>query len=254
MLTVEHLNAGWIQVPNGPRASCHCLVVRDGSSAVLVDTGIGLADVRRPAERIGQALIDAVGFQFNEADTAIRQLAARGIAAGDVRHLILTHLDPDHAGGLADFPAAAVHVSAEELAAVQRGDDPRYLPIQFAHGPKWQVHGPSGERWFDFEARRLDAGLAEPLWLIPLFGHTAGQCGVAIPQGERWLLHVGDAYYLRAELTDPNHPVDALAAARAADDRLRRATLDHLRQLARNHPEVDLVGYHDISELPETLR
>ncbi len=34
-----------------------------------------------------------------------------GYSINDVRHIILTHLDLDHAGGLHDFPNAAVHVS-----------------------------------------------------------------------------------------------------------------------------------------------
>jgi glyoxylase-like metal-dependent hydrolase (beta-lactamase superfamily II) len=87
--------------------------------------------------------------------------------------------------------------------------------------------------------------------LVPLFGHTLGHCGVAVRQGSRWLLHVGDAYYLRAELGADEHPVSGLAAARADDDALRRATLAELRRLARDHAgEVEMVGYHDGSEFP----
>ena len=40
---------------------------------------------------------------------------AKALAPKDI---VLTHGDPDHAGGLADFPTAAVHLSAEEHAAV----------------------------------------------------------------------------------------------------------------------------------------
>ena len=65
------------------------------------------------------------------------------------------------------------------------------------------------------------------------------------------MLHVGDAYYLRAELTADNHPVSLLAAQRSDDDLQRRATLTHLRRLLRDHAdEVDLTGYHDLTELP----
>jgi hypothetical protein len=31
------------------------------------------------------------------------------------------------------------------------------------------------------------------MWLVPLFGHTRGHCGVAIRNGSGWLFHVGDA-------------------------------------------------------------
>ena len=87
--------------------------------------------------------------------------------------------------------------------------------------------------------------------LVWLPGHTLGHCGVAVRDGEKWLLHVGDAYYLRVELTTDDHPVSQLAALRADDDTARRATLDHLRRLHRNRAgEVILFGYHDFTEFP----
>ncbi|MGL6094838.1 MAG: MBL fold metallo-hydrolase, partial [Fimbriiglobus sp.] len=87
--------------------------------------------------------------------------------------------------------------------------------------------------------------------LVPLFGHTLGHCGVAVRDGDRWLLHVGDAYYLRAELTTDDHPVTALAVARADDDAQRRSSLGVLRGLARDRAgQVELFGYHDFTEFP----
>jgi glyoxylase-like metal-dependent hydrolase (beta-lactamase superfamily II) len=45
----------------------------------------------------------------------------------DIKHCIITHLDFDHIGGLADFPDAAVHISGEEYKSYKRGN-PRFLP------------------------------------------------------------------------------------------------------------------------------
>jgi len=74
---------------------------------------------------------------------------------------------------------------------------------------------------------------------------------VAVQQGDRWVLHVGDAYYLRVELTTDDHPVSQLTRQRAEDDSLRRVSLEHLRRLARDHAgEIDLFGYHDPTEFP----
>jgi len=36
------------------------------------------------------------------------------VDASDVRHIVLTHLGFDHAGGLDDFPAATVHLLRQE--------------------------------------------------------------------------------------------------------------------------------------------
>jgi glyoxylase-like metal-dependent hydrolase (beta-lactamase superfamily II) len=248
---VHHLNCGTLHAPPNPKGSCHCLLLQDGDRLALVDTGIGLLDVQRPLERIGQALIDAAGFQFDEAETAVRRVEALGLRPGDVTDVVVTHADPDHTGGLADFPDARVHVAGEELASVERGHA-RYVPAHFAHRPKWVRHAASARQWFGLEARPVDLRVDAEVLLIPLPGHTLGHCGVAVGRGGRWLLHVGDAYYLRVELATDDHPVSELAAARADDDARRRDTLGRLRRLAREHADVvEMFGYHDFGELPE---
>jgi glyoxylase-like metal-dependent hydrolase (beta-lactamase superfamily II) len=252
MTEILHINCGTLLVPSYPTVVCHCLVLREGDEAVLVDTGIGLLDVRDPAGRLGQELIDAAGFQFNERDTAAMRLEALGIRKEQVRHIVLTHGDPDHAGGLADFPGACVHVAEEELAHIEAGHW-RYVARHFEHRPKWRPYdeADAGRDWFGLPARRVDVPVGSEVLLVPLPGHTRGHCGVAVEQGGRWFLHAGDAYYLRAELAQRDHPVGALAAARADDDSQRRASLEQLRRLATDHSDVvTLCGYHDISELP----
>jgi glyoxylase-like metal-dependent hydrolase (beta-lactamase superfamily II) len=250
MTIVHHLIAGTLHAPPNPAAICHVLLLEDPNGLALVDTGIGLLDVREPTRRLGQPLIDLAGFQFDEARTALRQVERLGFSSVDVEQIILTHADPDHTGGLADFPTARVHISVQELANLERGH-PRYVAAHFAHSPRWQSHGASADQWFGLEARPLDLGFASEVWLIPLFGHTLGHCGVAIGQGDQWLLHVGDAYYLRVETTDDNHPVSQLAAARADDNQARIASLGQIRRLLRDHPtQITLFGYHDPQEFP----
>ena len=250
MTAIHHLNCGTLVVSSYPTVVCHCLLLQEGEQLALVETGIGLLDVRNPLDRLGQPLIDMAGFQFHESDTAVRRIKAAGFSPGNVRHIFLTHADPDHAGGLADFPDAQVHVSEEELAQVTSGHW-RYVPAQFAHGPSWKSYGPSDRRWFGLEARPISTGFSSEVLLIPLPGHTQGHCGVAIQQQDKWLLHVGDAYYLRVELTADDHPVSQIAIQRADNDEQRRVSLDHLRRLMRDHgDEVTMIGYHDISELP----
>ena len=49
-------------------------------------------------------------------------LAAAGIAPGDVTHIVLTHIHPDHANGLVDDAGAAVYPHAEILVHAQEFD------------------------------------------------------------------------------------------------------------------------------------
>ena len=250
MTTVLHLNCGWLHAPPNPRASCHCLLVETPAGLALVDTGIGLLDIKDPAGRVGPEAIAAAGFQFRDEDTAVRQVERLGVHRTDVRDILLTHGDPDHAGGLADFQHARVHVASEELDALRSGN-PRYRSAQFAHGPRWEPRQKSAERRFGLESRPVDLGTGAEVMLVWLPGHTLGHCGVAVRTDGRWLLHVGDAYYLRAELETDDHPVSALAAFRADHDARRRASLAELRRLTRDHAaEIDLIGYHDVGEFP----
>jgi len=216
---------------------------------VLIDTGIGLADCHAPDQRLGRELIELAGFRFVESMTALRQLEGLGLQAAQVSDIVLTHADPDHVGGLADFPHARIHISVEELNALNVGA-PRYCPQQFAHGPKFKTYSKGNETWQGIAARPVDLPNGITVRLLELFGHTLGHCGVIIElPGESWVLHVGDAYYLRAELDDPNHPVCTLAEARAEDNSMRLASLQTIRGIrAELGDKLTITGYHDLSE------
>ncbi|MGD1841877.1 MAG: MBL fold metallo-hydrolase [Thermonemataceae bacterium] len=246
MVKVHHLNCLEIQSPAG-RAIGHCLLLEANNKLVLVDTGIGWLDTQKPTERIGQALIDQVGFQFDESWTALRQIEQLGLVPEQVSDCVISHLDPDHIGGLADFPQATVHVGEEEYENFKSGH-PRYLPHQLAHQPVVKTYSASTETWQGFESRKIDIDFEVDLYFVPLFGHTLGHCGVAIQLPDQWLFYVGDAYYLQAELTDPHHPVHELAKARADNDTWRLENLHKIKQLKAEQPNIEIFGYHDVEE------
>ncbi|MBL8892743.1 MAG: MBL fold metallo-hydrolase [Planctomycetaceae bacterium] len=253
MTRIEHVNCGWLHKPPLPPASCHCLMVLSGNSAVLIDTGIGMHDIVAPEQRIGSAAVDAAGFKFLPEVTAIRQLESRGMSASSVTDIVLTHCDSDHVGGLSDFPNARVHLASEEKVNLDAGN-PRYTPRQFSHGPNWRTYSENNCEVLGLPSRRINTTFDLDIRLVPLFGHTNGHCGVAIHHNGAWIIHVGDAYYLRDELTNEDHPISGLATLRADNNKLRKESLEKLRQLTRR-TDVDLTyfGYHDISELPDTI-
>src|SRR5262245_32803362 len=95
----------------------HCLLVeteRDG--LVLIDTGFGTRDVEG-ATRLRAAFRALAKPTLSHAETATAQVEALGYKPADVKHIVITHLDLDHAGGLADFSHAKVHLHAREHAA-----------------------------------------------------------------------------------------------------------------------------------------
>lgn len=247
MIEIHHLNCVKIVSPFNDNVCGHCLLLKENDHLVLIDTGIGLLDTLYPNERIGQELIDRVGYRFDENQTAVRQIEHLGLDPEKVTDCIVSHLDNDHIGGLADFPKATVHVGIEELENFHSGN-PRYLKMPFAHHPIIKTYKKSDFHWFGFEARKISAKIETEIFLIPLFGHTLGHCGVALKPYNKWLFYLGDAYYLRAELTTLDHPVNEVAKIRADNNDLRIETVAKIRKFANDHPEIEFFGYHDIDE------
>src|SRR5205823_4708337 len=178
---------------------CHCLLVETGNELVLIETGMGSPSVHRPVDWLGRRFVLLNGLSTSMAETAAEQVKMLGYAVEDVRHIVLTHLDLDHAGGLVDFPHATVHVYAEELRAAESPRNQieryRYRTNQFAHSPQWIAYSDLGEDWQGLQAVRELKGLPPEILLIPLAGHTRGHAAVAVETGEGWLLHAGDAYF-----------------------------------------------------------
>jgi glyoxylase-like metal-dependent hydrolase (beta-lactamase superfamily II) len=229
---------------------CHCLLIETSKELVLVDTGLGSRDVTEPA-RLGTRWVRMNRPKLDMRETAVMQIEALGYQPEDVGHIILTHLDLDHAGGLSDFPQASVHVLKSELDSALGSSHRRYRQAHWSHHPEWIAHGSGEERWFDFRATRLPMLDAEIL-LIPLAGHTIGHTGVAVRQDARWLLHCGDAYLHRGTLATPPNTPPALRVfdhLLQSNGKQRLACQQQLRELALNHShEVDLFCSHDPME------
>jgi glyoxylase-like metal-dependent hydrolase (beta-lactamase superfamily II) len=251
MIKVHHLNCVRIESPMGS-AIGHCLLLEGEKELILVDAGIGLSETMEPEERLGKKLIESTGFIFDQKATALRQIEKLGFRYDQVRHCIVSHLDPDHIGGLADFPDMTIHLSAEEYNAFKDGNE-RYLPQQMAHNPEIKIYEENDSEWFGLPARQLKLNFDVEIFLVPLFGHTKGHCGVTFRKSKKWILYVADAYYLRAEIIDSNHPVGQLATIRAVDNDLRKKSLNKIREVVRKHTnEIDYFGYHDPGEFPNS--
>jgi glyoxylase-like metal-dependent hydrolase (beta-lactamase superfamily II) len=234
----------------------HCLLVEAPEALVLIDTGFGLNDVANPRKRLSKFFLQLLDPDFREEMTAIRQIEQLGFSARDVRHIVVTHLDFDHAGGLDDFPEATVHMLIEEGedAVKQRSwlDRQRYRPQQWSSYPRWRGHAPAGETWFGFETVRDIVG--PEVLMVPLVGHTMGHAGVAVRDERGWLLLAGDAYFDQDEL-DIENPrcVPGLRAYQwmmEKDRKQRLANQARLRELVRMHgDEVRIMCSHDPREL-----
>lgn len=153
---------------------CHCLLLETDQGLVLIDTGLGIQDYLHPKQRIGSFLLDIGQIELNFEYSAIQQIQKLGFSAKDVRHIFVTHLDFDHAGGISDFPEATVHVLASEFNATQSfnlKNRLRYKTAQFKKHRYWNfVEHTQGEPWFNFEKVQAAPQFNDEILMIPLLG------------------------------------------------------------------------------------
>ena len=271
-MRIHHLNCGTC-CPAGGRLFdgrsdgalahlvCHCMLVESSAGLVLIDTGYGTRDIEHPHHRLSDFFLTLNNVQLRREETAVAQVRRLGFDPADVRHIVVTHLDFDHAGGIEDFPNATVHVTAreKEVADERQGgafvSRKRYRPQQWNDAGKWSLYPMGGgERWFGFDAVRDLEGLPPEILLVPLAGHTWGHAGVAIrEEGGSWIFYAGDAYFHHAEIGgEQYHCPPGLRGYQSmmeVDRAARMTNQKRLRALSLEHgEEVRIFCAHDVLE------
>jgi glyoxylase-like metal-dependent hydrolase (beta-lactamase superfamily II) len=189
--------------------------------------------------------------QVTDEETAAAQLRAKGIDPAEVRLIVLSHFDPDHYGGLLDFPNARVACSwrAWESVAGKTGLDalkmrvlPGHLPgdlaarIDVLPDPDGPAFGP-----FDATLDLLGDGAVR---LVALPGHAPGQMGafVALEDGSEMFL-AADGCWSRANV-DGETIRGGVHRVMAHDKPGQDDTYRRLHRLIREHPEIQVVPAH----------
>ena len=212
-----------------------CLLIETDQGLAFVDTGLGLHDYEHPSH-IVRFFQFVFGIANDPNSTAVRQLRRLEYDPQEVQHIIMTHLHFDHAGGLPDFPHAQVHVHRREMEAMQH---PRHLielaydHADFAHGPAWILYEQVTEQWLGQDVIRLP--FIPEMFLVQLFGHTRGHCGVAVRDCDSWLFQCADALPASIQFDLTAGWLNRLVLG---------PHVPRLQVWASDHPEVRLLAGH----------
>jgi glyoxylase-like metal-dependent hydrolase (beta-lactamase superfamily II) len=171
------------------------------------------------------------------------RLERLGITPGDVRWVVMTHLHTDHAGGLHHFPDNEILGTRTKLefASGLRGRARGYVANK--HWPAWfnpTVLDLEPDPFASFP-RSLRLTEAGDVTLVPVPGHTPGQIGVLVDEGDHTVFLAGDSSYTQELML--RKKVDGVGA----DEEAERLTHERIRAFAAATPTVYLVA-HD----PET--
>ncbi|HJZ85652.1 MAG TPA: MBL fold metallo-hydrolase [Polyangia bacterium] len=230
----------------------NCALVERVDGLLLVDTGLGSAAARGGAHFPGRAYRWLLGARARLGEDAAARVRALGHDPRDVRDVLLTHGHPDHAGGLADFPWARVHLARLELAGFGRRLR-GYHPGAWRHWVKWTP--------FDFEPDQASgfAGACDLLGdgsVVALHapGHTPGHTIFQLRGARTTVFHLGDAAVTPHDYSGPTPRPNLFSRFIAADRRQMRATMALIGKLRRRHPDAVLVAAHDPAVLGENAR
>lgn len=203
---------------------CGFLVQTDAGEAVLIDTGFP----RKYTEDTDAASQEDRLYEFGEVlqcgpeNTALAQLAKAGLSRDDITLHIVTHTHIDHIGGLADFPAAPILISAAE----------RRLPKPLYWGGAQPMDWPDR----DYIEMSGNIALGPGFRILAAPGHAPGQvaCLLELPETGPVLL-TSDAISRPAEIDEK--------FAGSWDEPLAIASADRLMALARETGALVIYGH-----------
>ncbi len=143
---------------NGIPAPGYLIQTDDGTN-VLIDTGFP-KNFEAPS----------MDLRLDERDYIVNQLAALGLAPRDIRYLVCTHFDQDHAGGHDAFPDAELIVQRRHYEVARAGTYPRFERMR-AH---WDHPG------LRYRLIDGDCTLLPGIELIETSGHVPGHQSVLV--------------------------------------------------------------------------
>lgn len=178
------------------------------------------------------------------------QMLAKGLQPEDVRRVVITHLDWDHVGGIGHFPhvEAFVHRPEWEFAMTFRGRI-RYRTRAWPPSFEPTTYDLDSKPFGPFpESRTITE--AGDVHVVPIPGHSVGQVGVIVEQGDSIVFFSAD-HVLRQDWLVEDFRADRLIGLGIWFREEAEETSRRIRRLIGERPTV-LIPSHD-SDGPRRL-
>ena len=221
------------------------LIRHPSAGAILVDTGLHPSIATDGKENFG-GLSSRFGNPALDAGKDVpAQLRDRGLDAGEIPIVVMTHMHIDHTSAISEFPNSAFIVSETEWEAAATGPRPllngyRRPHYDYAFDYRTVDFNRSGIDSYATFGRTFDLFGDGSVRLAYTPGHSAGHMSVVLHLSERDFVIGGDATYMQAQLDG-----DAPLAPRPFDAHNYRRSLQELKLFRREFPDAIVTPGHD---------
>ncbi len=203
------------------------LIQTDDGTNVLIDTGF-------PRETVGAYAQGAgAGPRVDEEDYVVNRLAALGLTPRDIRYLVATHLDGDHAGGNDEFLESEIVIQKEHLEAA------RTLERFQGNRAHWDEPG------LHYRTVEGDTELLPGIELIESGGHKPGHQSVLVRLPETGPVLLAIDAIPRMDQRDPDTRTVGTADM---DEAGVRASTRKLMDLAAREGVTLIIHGHDAAQ------
>jgi glyoxylase-like metal-dependent hydrolase (beta-lactamase superfamily II) len=221
------------------------LIRHPSAGAILVDTGLHPSIATDGKENFGTLGNRSGKPTLKAGEDVPAQLRKRGLDAGEVPIVVMTHMHIDHTSAISEFPNSTFVVSATEWEAAAVGPKPllngyRRPHFDYAFDYRTVDFDRAGNDSYASFGRTFDLFGDGSVRLAFTPGHSAGHMSVIARLAQRDFVIGGDATYMAGQLSGelplPPRPFDA---------HNYRRSLQELRLFRRQFPDAPVTPGHD---------
>jgi glyoxylase-like metal-dependent hydrolase (beta-lactamase superfamily II) len=221
------------------------LVRHPSAGAIVIDTGLHPSVATDAKGNLGGAVSRFAKADLASGEDLPAQLRKRGLDAGEIPVVVMTHMHFDHTSAISEFPNSTFVISETEWEAATTGSRPllngyRHAHYDYAFDYRTVDFDRGGIDSYATFGRTFDLFGDGSVMLAFTPGHSPGHMSVIARLKERDFLIGGDVIYTMGQL-DGSAPL----AARPFDAHNYRRSLQELKLFHRGFPDAVVTPGHD---------